>query len=173
MIFWSVYRIAQYVPNFKNYKKLISINHKLNNVCKQFNEKEESYINENMFFDLFCYNEYILDIYNTNKKIHYENILKNKGFVLGFEGSELKINSKTKNEMIALYKNVDIIEDYLNDENLNKSKDEKYQNLIDNINLLMIILFINKIKIYILKMNNIFNYICCLGRSEKEGIKWQ
>jgi len=54
----------------ENYKKLIEINHKINNICKQFNEKEETYINENMFFNIFCHNEYILDIYNTNKKMH-------------------------------------------------------------------------------------------------------
>jgi hypothetical protein len=162
----------------QNYKKLISINHKLNNVCKQFNEKEESYINENMFFDLFCYNEYILDIYNTNKKIHYENILKNKGFILGFEGTELKINTKTKNEMSTLYKNVDIIEEYLNDKNLNKSKDEKYQNLIDDINLFNLktneeIIKYKDILSNKFKIQHFFNYIKLLnynGENMKDNI---
>lgn len=59
----------------------------MNNVCRQFDNNDNTYIIENTFFNLFCYNEYVNDIYNTNKKIHYEQLLTNKGFILSSEGA--------------------------------------------------------------------------------------
>ena len=35
-----------------------------------------------VFFKLFCYNEFVKDIYNTNKLAHYENILRDNKFDL-------------------------------------------------------------------------------------------
>ena len=116
-----------------NYKKLIEINKNINNVCKQFNENEDTYINENMYFNLFCYNEYIYDIYNTNKRLHYENILKSKGFILKTEGETKKTVPKTKKIMKELYDDQDLVDEYLKDTNENKHKNTKYQDLISQI----------------------------------------
>lgn len=116
-----------------NYKKLIEINKNINNLCKQFNENEDTYINENMYFNLFCYNEYILDIYNTNKRLHYENILKIKGFTLKSEGEIKKAKPKTKKIMKELHENQDMVIEYLTDSNKNKQTNIKYQELLLNI----------------------------------------
>jgi hypothetical protein len=116
-----------------NYKKLIEINKNINNICKQFDEKEDTYINENMYFNLFCYNEYILDIYSTNKRLHYENILKDKGFIIKSEGEIKKANQKSKKIMKELYDNQDLVNEYLLDTNVNKKKDIKYLDLISDI----------------------------------------
>ena len=43
---------------------------------------------------MFCYNEYIKDIYKTNDKIHFENILKDNGFILSAIESEKTISKK-------------------------------------------------------------------------------
>ena len=116
-----------------NYKKLIEINNNINNICKQFDENEDVYINENMYFNLFCFNEYILDVYNTNKRLHYENILLNKGFILSSEGDAKKANPKTQKIMNELYDNLDIVNDYLKDNNETKDSDIKYQDLLKDI----------------------------------------
>jgi hypothetical protein len=101
----------------------------LNNVCKQLNEEDETYIIENRFFDLYCYNEYIKDCFNTNKKIHYEEILKKKGFILSAEGNEKKLSKTINKEIKNIMINVDIIEEYLKDDAENKEFDYKYENL--------------------------------------------
>jgi hypothetical protein len=118
-----------------NYKKLIEINKNINDVCKQFDENEDVYINENMYFNLFCYNEYIFDVYNTNKRLHYEHILKNKGFILKSEGETVKISAKTKKNMNDLYKEQDLVSEYLKDTSEDKRKKTKYQELISLINI--------------------------------------
>lgn len=148
----------------ENYKTLIEINHKINNICKQFNENEETYINENMFFNIFCYNEYIFDIYNTNKKMHYELILKTNGFILECEGDNMKIKLKTKKELEILYKSVDLVKEYLNDISDDKNNKDKYQDLIKNIQLfdLQTEEDIIKYKDFLndkFKRNQFFNYI--------------
>lgn len=148
----------------EKYKTLIEINHKINNICKQFNENEETYINENMFFNIFCYNEYIFDIYNTNKKMHYELILKTNGFILECEGDDMKIKLKTKKELETLYKSIDLVEEYLNDVSDDKDNKDKYQDLIKNIQLfdLQTEQDIIKYKDFLndkFKRNQFFNYI--------------
>ena len=127
----SKYLSLEEVKN--NYKKLIEINNNINNICKQFDEKEDTYINENMYFNLFCFNVYILDIYNTNKRFHYENILKNKGFILSCEGNIKKTNPKAQKIMNDLYDAQDIVNDYLTDTNISKNSNIKYKELIQGI----------------------------------------
>jgi hypothetical protein len=113
----------------KYYSQLINTNDVLNNVCRQLNEDDETYIIENKFFELFCYNEYIKDLYNTNKRIHYEQILKNRGFILSIEGEEKKLSTKTKKGIKNVMLELNEIEQYLKDEQENKDFDYKYEKL--------------------------------------------
>ena len=113
----------------KYYKELMNANDVLNNVCRQLNEDDETYIIENRFFDLYCYNEYIKDCFNTNKRIHYEQILKIKGFVLSTEGNEKKLSRENKKEIKSIMLSIDVIDQYLNDTKGNKDFDFKYENL--------------------------------------------
>jgi hypothetical protein len=121
------YESLDYTKSY--YKELINANDTLNGVCRQLNENDEAYIIENRFYELFCYNEYIKDCYNTNKRIHYEQILKNKGFLLKKEGEEKKLSKENNKEIKAIMLNIDIIDQYLQDDKENKNFDYKYENL--------------------------------------------
>lgn len=113
----------------KYYKELTNANDILNGVCRQLNENDEACIMENRFYELFCYNEYVKDCYNTNKRIHYEQILKSKGFILKTEGEEKKLSKENKREIKSIMLSIDIIDQYLKDEKENKDFDYKYENL--------------------------------------------
>ena len=124
---YYTYQSLNYTKSY--YKELMNANDALNGVCRQLNENDESCIIQNQFYELFCYNEYIKDCYNTNKRIHYEQILKNKGFILKTEGEDKKLSKENKKEIKAIMLNIDIIEQYLKDEKENKDFDYKYENL--------------------------------------------
>jgi hypothetical protein len=70
---------------------------------------------ENSFFNIFCYNEYVKDIYHTNKIKHFELILLSHGFVLSEEGKPKILNRETKDEMTTLVDkhNEDLFKEYL------------------------------------------------------------
>jgi hypothetical protein len=117
----------------KYYKNVMNATDKINNVCRQFNEEDESYINENNFFELYCFVEYQNDVYNTNKKIHYELILKHNGFILSNEGDTKKITKEKKTELNNLVDNTKIIDEYLNTDKDSRENDIKFKPLRDNI----------------------------------------
>jgi hypothetical protein len=77
------------------YKNISTTSKELNEVCICNDIDDEAIILENTFFELFCYNEYVDDIYQTNKTAHYEEILTENGFILSVRG-EHKILSKVK-----------------------------------------------------------------------------
>jgi hypothetical protein len=63
--------------------KLIAFSHsKLCNLCSSIDENDDIKFNENTFFKLFVYNEYVNDIYESNKERHFKNILLKNGFKL-------------------------------------------------------------------------------------------
>ena len=41
-------------------------------MCINIDENDDEIIVKNSYFEMFCYNEYIKDIYKTNVKIHFE-----------------------------------------------------------------------------------------------------
>ena len=63
-------------------------------------EDDDLQIIENTFFNLYCYNEYITDCYNTHKTQHYINILLDNGFVLNTSGNECKIDKEANKNMV-------------------------------------------------------------------------
>ena len=66
----------------EHYRDIINIsNTNLNNICVTVNENDEEILNENTFFNLFCYNEYVKDTYETNKLKHFEQLLLKNGFI--------------------------------------------------------------------------------------------
>ena len=64
----------------KFYNDISTTSKEINEVCLILDETDKEKIEENAFFKLFVYNEYVNDIYSTNKSIHYELILKDAGF---------------------------------------------------------------------------------------------
>ena len=76
-----------YEPNYKSveeiektYTEFIETSDRLNEVCKTINEDYDEVMGQNDFFKLYCYNDYTIDTFRTNKTIHYENILRDAKF---------------------------------------------------------------------------------------------
>ena len=65
-------------------------------VCTVMNEQDDILFYKNSFFNLYCYNEYVKDIYNTNKIKHFELILESQGFDLKEEGEIRPLSSEDK-----------------------------------------------------------------------------
>ena len=60
------------------YSNMIIQNDLLTDMSLYLDEYDHIRISNNSFLKLFCYNEFVKDIYNTNKPAHYENILIDK-----------------------------------------------------------------------------------------------
>jgi len=77
----------------EHFKNISSSHSKISKLC--LNEIDDEFVfNENTFFNLFCFNEYIIDTFNTNKKQHFFNILINNGFKVKERGSTNKLSKK-------------------------------------------------------------------------------
>lgn len=71
----------------------------LNKMCLTFDDENEFIFNENSFFNLYSYNEYIRDSFETNKKRHFYEILLNNGFKIEELGQTQKLNVETRQNM--------------------------------------------------------------------------
>ena len=100
------------------YNKMIIQNDILTDMSMYIDEDDNIKMSNNGFFNLFCYNEYVKDTYNTNKLYHYENILLENKFVLSNKGEQSKnIDSSLKFDMkiIKIEINDKIFDDFLID----------------------------------------------------------
>ena len=112
-------------------EKYLDINDlKIGNICG-FNR---NYLLNDEFFIIFCYNEYIEDIYNTNKRRHYEDILIENGFILSEYGIKKSIKRVEKKEILEIVLNIkeDFFNDYINSDNEERKK-EIYNSINKNI----------------------------------------
>jgi len=80
-------------------KKVETIHKALNYMEYQQTEDGDEIINNDIFFNLYCFNEYQIDTFNTNKKIHFLNIVKNNGFIIEEIGQIIKLDKVKKKEM--------------------------------------------------------------------------
>ena len=114
-----------------DYQQAIATNQKITDICATIDKDDNEGLVENMFFDLFCYNEYMLDVYGTNKRMHFEQILKDEGFVLSSVGVPQVIDKETKKAANAITEqyNEELFEEYVESEN---KMDSKYLNLHKN-----------------------------------------
>lgn len=82
------------------FTNLENINNRIfERMCVNENVEDDCYTREvvdNRFFKLFTLNEYNRDCYFTNIRIHFENILRNDGWVLDIKGDEVKISNEEK-----------------------------------------------------------------------------
>lgn len=85
---------------------------------------------------MFIYNEYVADIFNTNKTVHYENILKDEGFIISFVGNAQKLNKTVKDEMKEITQSIkeEVFNEFI----------ESGENLQTNLNLLGLDTIIDK-----------------------------
>ena len=107
----------------------------LTNMALYIDETDTMKMSNNSFFNLFCYNEYVKDIYNTDKLTHYETILKDNEFILDSKGHKLKIEQDLKAEMTDLRESIDndLFDEFVEAENKGI---EKYKIIVDRMTLL-------------------------------------
>ena len=99
-----------------SYKDIITLhNNVISEVCCHLDENDDEVVIENSFFNLFTYNEYVLDIFRTNLLIHYEKMLVKNGFVLSSEGVKNKISLTRKQEMQLVVSDIklELINEYI------------------------------------------------------------
>jgi len=117
------------------YLNNIKQNNILNNICINIDDDDQIKMNNNTFFQLFCYNEYKNDTLNTNIIAHYEQQLINNGFVLSNIGDKIKINNEKKIEINERIKKINekIFNEYITlikNKNHVKKLTKKYEKMI-------------------------------------------
>ena len=119
------------------FKTKIETNEKLLSISGIIDENDELKIINNTFLKLFCEGIYKQDCEQTNKLLHFEEILKNEGFKLKQIGEKREFNKETKKAMTKKMKEIETekINNYINETNLYNKEIEKIDNGdIDNIN---------------------------------------
>lgn len=137
--FENVKEVNKYYDNLISYCNNINNDEKnLINLCS-YNDDEEIKIVRNTYYNLYCEGIYIQNIQQTNKCVHFENILKQEGFILSCIGKTKQLNKDKKElmkENITKINNDNFIEfvnlafeldkDKNNEEILDKIKSSKY-----------------------------------------------
>ena len=127
-------------------------------MCLEINEDNETIINENIFFDIYTYNEFVKSIYQLDKYKYLTEILKDAGMIIiddNIEKNMLSKDDKLELKQNSLNKEYEkfnkfIMGEYINDQYLDNIK---YLSLdFSNINLL------EKYKDYIIDNNKIKNH---------------
>jgi hypothetical protein len=122
----------------KHYSEILNVNNKaLQDVCMQVDENDQQKVIKNTFFKLFCYNEYVKDVYKSNIKIHFEQLLKQNGFILSTVGEKKKLEKEVKGEMKGLTEEIttEKFDNFINASGNDKTK-AKYKPFNDRINIL-------------------------------------
>lgn len=123
------YKDLQAVKDY--YKENIyNLDNHLNQICNiRFTTDDRVELDlDDKYFNLYCYNEYLNDTYETNKLLHYEQILLNEGFELIIEENIKKpLNKEIINEMKEIKEEND---DILFGQFLKSSTIEKQNNIL-------------------------------------------
>ena len=124
----------------ETYKNRIATNEQLLNLSCSINEDEAYVFCENTFFNLFVTGIYQQDRENTNKLLHFEEILMNEGFKLSQKGTKQEINKQLKKQMTMQQEQIknELIDNYITDTNnynneLKKIDDGDINNINDDI----------------------------------------
>ena len=121
-----------------NVEHCLEASNLLNNLCTYLDENDELKFAHNTFFNLYCYNLYVADLYNSNRIKHFELILAEGGFNLSVEGVAREVLSKV--ERNAMRDVVDDIANKLYDEcrASNCKSDPKFQIIMKNLEYLKV-----------------------------------
>ena len=170
----------QQEPKFKSlkevnkyFKKISNTNNKLVNIVSiNLNKDDEEEVIENTYFDLFCHNEFENDIYNTNKKYYFEEILKENGFIISRIGETHKLSHTKIKKMKSLTEeeNQKKINEYINANSDERLLNKKFESLNNNIEILNIDESEIKDFMFILSneklMEDYLNFICLFKTDE-------
>ena len=111
----------------------LEISRSLNNMCACIDENDEFKLMHNTFFNLYCYNVYVKDVYASNKVRHFELILEQNGFALSSEGVSKALLSKAeKQNMKNVVESIsnDLFDEFIASEN---KMDEKFSSIMKNL----------------------------------------
>ena len=97
---------TSYTSYIKQSETLKESDKLLYNMCETLDDNYNVVINEDKFFNLYTYNEYIKDIYRTNRAVHFENVLKTAKFSICSRKNETNelLNKELKKEMTEITK---------------------------------------------------------------------
>jgi len=97
-----------------------------NTACTYIDEHDQIQVVRNTFFNLYCYNEFVRDTYETNKVKHFELILRENGFNLSSQGAAKKLPKETRSQHSEIIRdmNDELFEKYLESE---VKGDEKFE----------------------------------------------
>lgn len=111
------------------YKNRIETNEKLLNLSGSVSVDDELVIVENTFFKLFCSGIYQQDTEQTNKLLHFEDILKKQGFKLSSQGVIMELKKELKKGMgIEMKENkLELLEQFIKD--VNRDEVDIYLNI--------------------------------------------
>jgi|688.fasta_scaffold09539_17 hypothetical protein len=112
--------------HLKNISKYENTDGRLKKICCSLDSNDEYIFNENSFFHLYSFNEYINDVYETNKKYHFYKILWANGFkVIENDQDITKLNKETKKEMTDKRDEIDEIKFNIEIKKLIKNEPDK------------------------------------------------
>jgi hypothetical protein len=87
---------------------MIETNDKILRMSQSINKYDDTEIVENTYFKIFCYNDFLADIFKTGFLQHLQNILVNNGFDMSEVGETKNLNYSTKRKQKVL---MDVIRD--------------------------------------------------------------
>lgn len=122
------------------YLSFMKSNKILDEMCKvdivKNNEIVDEEIIQSNYFKMFCFYEYQLDIFKTNKLKHYELILLKNGFILEEMGETEKISKNDKEQMQECRQQLvdDLFNDYLEDVEKSKKIYDKFNKNVEVLN---------------------------------------
>jgi hypothetical protein len=116
---------------FKNY---VELDTNFNNMCLDVDNENNIVINENVFFELYTYNEFVKSIYQLDKYKYLIEILKNNGMIIN-DNLEDKINLTKEDK--EEYKNKSLEIQYCNFNKFLKNEivNDQYSKRIEYLNL--------------------------------------
>ena len=121
-----------------HYKKISNINSLLLNVSTNLNDEDEIVVNDNIYFDTYCFNEFQNNIYATNKKQYFEEILDLNGITYTRTATIKKLSYDCVEEMgenVIKMKN-ELVEEYINSKSDDKFLNIKFESIFKYINTL-------------------------------------
>ena len=176
-------------PTYKNIedveKYYMNINNtgntSITNISTCLNNDDTMTILKNSFFKLFCYQEYMMDTFRTNKTIHFEDILYNAGFIINNNEGEcdIKISKAANKAMTSVVENIqyELFKEYV-DSSENTRRDAKFDALNVNIDAVgltnaepEILLNYQDILTDKYKLGEYFNIIRCIKDDEYINLK--
>jgi hypothetical protein len=126
------YKSIKEVKNY--YKNIKTTSEAIQDLCMS-QKSGDMEIYENTYFKLFCYYEYLNDVFNTNMTGHYEKILEENGFKLIKTNEKIVKLTKENSKTLRIQSNeekIKLLDEYV----ANPSEELKYENIKKNIEFL-------------------------------------